>query len=189
MSTIKQNLQSLITAKSNIASAILSKGGTVGSNDGFTDFANDILTISGMPSGFDIVPYHQYGTYGSYFTFDGIIISCKSSSHKEFFMCGQLKSSSYVQINGSFRSGVAINYSDLGISSYYDSSKQFCVTYYGYNTFPSGSNVGDKSLYIVPYPNASEQVYVISPSMYFGYYTNPYFNANGYLQFIWCAYQ
>lgn len=44
--TIAQSLTALSTAKSNIATAITNKGGTVNSGDGFTDFAADIGTIS-----------------------------------------------------------------------------------------------------------------------------------------------
>ena len=46
--TIAENLQRLQTARTNIASAITTKGGTVTSGDGFEDFATDIATI---PSG------------------------------------------------------------------------------------------------------------------------------------------
>lgn len=52
--TIAQSITALATAKSNIATAITNKGGTVNSGDGFADFAADIGTIpTGMslPSG------------------------------------------------------------------------------------------------------------------------------------------
>ena len=45
MSTISQNLQRLQTAKTDIATAITTMGGTVSSGDGFEDFASDISTI------------------------------------------------------------------------------------------------------------------------------------------------
>lgn len=48
--TIAQNLQRLIAAKDAIGSAITEKGGTVGVNDGFEDFASDIATIVGGDS-------------------------------------------------------------------------------------------------------------------------------------------
>ena len=43
--TIAENLQRLQTARTNIATAITTKGGTVTSGDGFEDFATDIATI------------------------------------------------------------------------------------------------------------------------------------------------
>ena len=46
--TIAENLQRLIDAKTAIGSAIVTKGGTVGANDGLEEFAADIATI---PSG------------------------------------------------------------------------------------------------------------------------------------------
>lgn len=46
--TIAENLQRLIDAKTAIGSAITTKGGTVGANDGLEEFASDIATI---PSG------------------------------------------------------------------------------------------------------------------------------------------
>jgi hypothetical protein len=46
--TIADNLQRLITAKTDIKNAILTKGGGVNEGDGLEDFADDILTI---PSG------------------------------------------------------------------------------------------------------------------------------------------
>ena len=45
MSTISQNLTRLQTAKTAIADAIVVKGGTVNSGDGFEDFSFDVLTI------------------------------------------------------------------------------------------------------------------------------------------------
>lgn len=48
MGTITQNLEKLVAAKSAIAAAITAKGGTVGANDGFEEFAIDVATI---PSG------------------------------------------------------------------------------------------------------------------------------------------
>lgn len=48
MATIAENLTKLQTARTNIASAITAKGGTVSQGDGFEDFATDIATI---PSG------------------------------------------------------------------------------------------------------------------------------------------
>ena len=43
--TIAENLQRLQTARTNIATAITTKGGTVTSGDGFEDFATEILNI------------------------------------------------------------------------------------------------------------------------------------------------
>lgn len=48
MATIAENLTKLQTARTNIASAITAKGGTVSQGDGFEDFPSDIATI---PSG------------------------------------------------------------------------------------------------------------------------------------------
>ena len=45
MPTINENLQRLQTCKSNISSAITTKGGTVSSGDGFEEFPADIATI------------------------------------------------------------------------------------------------------------------------------------------------
>ena len=45
MGTITQNLEKLVAAKNAIAAAIVAKGGTVGANDGFEEFAADIATI------------------------------------------------------------------------------------------------------------------------------------------------
>lgn len=50
MATIAQNLAALRQARSDIASAITTKGGTVAQGDGLSDFATDIGTI---PSGVD----------------------------------------------------------------------------------------------------------------------------------------
>lgn len=47
--SIATNLQRLVTAKSNIASAITAKGGTVNQGDGFEEFPADILTIPTPP--------------------------------------------------------------------------------------------------------------------------------------------
>lgn len=46
--TIADNLTRLQQAKSNIANAIIAKGGTVNSGDGLEDFSTDIGTIPGM---------------------------------------------------------------------------------------------------------------------------------------------
>ena len=43
--SISDNLQRLQTARSDIATAIINKGGTVGQNDGFEEFVSDISTI------------------------------------------------------------------------------------------------------------------------------------------------
>ena len=45
MATIAENLTKLQAARTNIASAITAKGGTVASGDGFEDFASDIGSI------------------------------------------------------------------------------------------------------------------------------------------------
>ena len=50
MPTINENLQRLQTCKSNISSAITTKGGTVSSGDGFEEFPADIATIPTMKS-------------------------------------------------------------------------------------------------------------------------------------------
>lgn len=42
---ISDQITRLATAKENIAAAIASRGGTVGSGDGFEDFASDVATI------------------------------------------------------------------------------------------------------------------------------------------------
>lgn len=43
--TIAENLSRLVTAKTDIANAITTMGGTVGENDGFEEFPADIVTI------------------------------------------------------------------------------------------------------------------------------------------------
>ena len=50
MSTLNENLTRLSTAKDNIATAIVNKGGTVGEYDGFEDFSTDISTIPTVSS-------------------------------------------------------------------------------------------------------------------------------------------
>ena len=45
MPTISENLQRLVSSKNNISDAIIAKGGTVSSGDGFEEFAADIATI------------------------------------------------------------------------------------------------------------------------------------------------
>ena len=52
--TIETNLQRLVTAKTDIKNAILTRGGGVDDSHGLTDFADDILTIPGMTSEWDI---------------------------------------------------------------------------------------------------------------------------------------
>lgn len=57
--TIAENLSRLITAKTDIANAITTMGGTVGQNDGFEEFATDIATIpssSVEPLSFTLLP-------------------------------------------------------------------------------------------------------------------------------------
>lgn len=48
--TIAENLSRLVTAKTDIANAITTMGGTVNTGDGFEEFPDDIRTI---PSGSD----------------------------------------------------------------------------------------------------------------------------------------
>ena len=50
MATVAQNLQKLVTAKTNIRNAILQMGGTCPSSHGFEEFDDDILTINSVPS-------------------------------------------------------------------------------------------------------------------------------------------
>lgn len=59
MASIEQNLQSLITAKNDIAMAITDKGVTLSENAGFLDFAN---AIDSIPSSEDIEIYHNMTT-------------------------------------------------------------------------------------------------------------------------------
>jgi hypothetical protein len=47
--SITTNLQRLVTAKSDIADAITTMGGTVNEGDGFEEFPADILTIPTPP--------------------------------------------------------------------------------------------------------------------------------------------
>ena len=62
--TIAENLSRLVTAKTDIANAITTMGGTVGQNDGFEEFPADIATIPkggeaveiyGIPNGWVLV--------------------------------------------------------------------------------------------------------------------------------------
>jgi hypothetical protein len=53
MPTISENLQRLVSSKNNISDAIIAKGGTVASGDGFEEFPADISTI---PSGGGEIP-------------------------------------------------------------------------------------------------------------------------------------
>ena len=50
--TIAENLSRLVTAKTDIANAITTMGGTVNTGDGFEEFPSDIL---GIPSGGEII--------------------------------------------------------------------------------------------------------------------------------------
>lgn len=59
--TIAENLSRLVTAKTDIANAITTMGGTVSAGDGFEDFPADIATI---PSGGEIL----YGSIEPYTT-------------------------------------------------------------------------------------------------------------------------
>jgi hypothetical protein len=52
MPTIAENLQRLVDAKTDIASAITAKGGTVNTGDGFEEFAS---AIAGIPEGTEIL--------------------------------------------------------------------------------------------------------------------------------------
>lgn len=56
--TIEENLTRLQAAKTAIGNAIVAKGGTVASEDGFEDFATDIATI---PSGGTSVAVYDNG--------------------------------------------------------------------------------------------------------------------------------
>ena len=56
--SIATNLQRLVTAKSDIAEAIIEMGGTVNSGDGFEEFPADILTIPTPPPTATIYGYH-----------------------------------------------------------------------------------------------------------------------------------
>ena len=70
--TIAENLQRLINAKSDIGDAIIAKGGTVGSNDGFEEFAADIATI---PTGGGTTPSNDVNFYD----YDGTIVHSYSA--------------------------------------------------------------------------------------------------------------
>ena len=108
MSTIAENLQKLITAKTNIRNAILDMGGTCPSDHGFEDFDDDIdsipsgsgtcLTFKGTKS-FTLKTYNtsknwdgtlQYSTDGStWTTWDGVTtISSTSSSPYVLYLRG-----------------------------------------------------------------------------------------------------
>lgn len=77
--TISQNLARLQQAKSDIADAITTMGGTVGSGDGFEDFPADIATI---PSGGGFIPGGEYELF-------------QSSGSITYGSCIQLYGSSY----------------------------------------------------------------------------------------------
>ena len=64
--SISDSLTALQTAKSDIATAITAKGGTVNAGDGFSDFATDIGTITGGGTTPDITPINSSGRpYGA----------------------------------------------------------------------------------------------------------------------------
>lgn len=72
MASIEQNLQSLITAKNDIAMAITDKGVTLSENAGFLDFAN---AIDSIPSSEDIEICHNMTTEIKIDTYYTIIIN------------------------------------------------------------------------------------------------------------------
>lgn len=69
--SIRSSLQALKEAKTNIANAIVSKGGTVADGDGFGSFAEEIMTlpiaatpsIGFVPSAWDSEGYYTEGTW------------------------------------------------------------------------------------------------------------------------------
>lgn len=64
--TIADNLSRLVVAKSDIANAITTMGGTIGENDGLEDYAQDIL---GIPKGGETVEI--YGIPNGWVSVDG----------------------------------------------------------------------------------------------------------------------
>lgn len=96
MSTIAENLAALQQAKTDIASAITNKGGTVNVGDGFSSFAADIATIpsgggGGDFSGSDVVFYDYDGTIvQSYSAADFLALSAMPAnpSHTGFVAQG-----------------------------------------------------------------------------------------------------
>lgn len=73
--TIAENLSRLVTAKTDIANAITTMGGTVNSGDGFEEFPADIL---GIPSGAQVFSITSGGGYirscDGYGFFDGSVL-------------------------------------------------------------------------------------------------------------------
>jgi hypothetical protein len=75
--TIEQNLQLLIQAKSNIATAITNKGGIVNHEDGFSSFSDDIATI---PIGNTLVTLTMTGNGGVAYQFGRVVVYCVNVS-------------------------------------------------------------------------------------------------------------
>lgn len=99
--SISTSLTALQTAKTNIASAITAKGGTVGAGDGFSDFAADIGTITGGGGSLDA-------------RIDGSITSVSSSvsAIKEYALYGCKNVTSAVFPNATKIEGYALAYMD-----------------------------------------------------------------------------
>ena len=82
MATIEQNLQKLVTAKTDIRNAILQMGGTCPSSHGFEEFDDDILTISSYKP--DITPLTE--SFSKTFSFAGNGYNPVSSTDNGFFL-------------------------------------------------------------------------------------------------------
>jgi hypothetical protein len=136
--SISDSLTALQTAKSDIATAITAKGGTVNAGDGFSDFATDIGTITGgggnlglypinsecRPTGDVVLPsivtsipmgYSSGGT--TYGVFSGSPVASVSGANvtrvgeKAFMYCSNLTSYSFPLIN--YIGAQAFSYSGL----------------------------------------------------------------------------
>ena len=124
MSTLNDNLTRLSLARTNIASAIIAKGGTVGQNDGFEDFVSDIASIPGASTIYGTViktsdasstfiseAYFDTDTY-AYRTNNTIIFyihmkTYYSGGYREFYysyigISGLLNNSETVNLNSGF---------------------------------------------------------------------------------------
>ena len=195
MSTISQNLTRLQNAKTAIADAIVAKGGTVNTGDGFEDFANDISTIQTGASGFTFVDnsvLQPYNTYGSYFKFDGSIFKYESNTNKIFAIIGRFINNSnntYQCIFDNYgsspkNSGLSVYWNDIGITS--DDFSNYYAYHRFYSTYgTSGVSSSVVKLMIRKYSGFNGLLLLPEPSSSSSNYY--YIYQNGYIDFyyIW----
>ena len=85
MATLNENLTRLANARDDIADAIVAKGGTVGQNDGFEDFVDDIGSIPSAPTNIknDVNIYDYDGTIIASYTKDQFLTLTEYPTHPD----------------------------------------------------------------------------------------------------------